>query len=452
VKGLLNGLIQNNANKEINIQNLLHKIGALKGKSEKNGPDLVLDASEIPYLETLLKSFGLAVQEVENIISQARVNGGHVSLKALGQNLKGIISELQIGTRPDMGEISVGAVKEMLTPMGMSDEAGKLNGLVSLERFVQLVEEKIASLLPYRFSEGQMKRQVTGLLENVSMALQETAEKTVSTSRQGIELEGFPFNNSEVRNSDKHRKKGIGEAWRQSAFQGKKAEGANKTGAETKGQFDIEELDIGKALQQGGNGNEMSPKMEKLIEAATQGSSQGTADTNKVAVSPGAHDNALGRTSAGGTVDKPDVRSIPQYVVNQVGRRLGMAVRRGENHLRLQLKPPHLGSIQLDLVMKGNEVRIAMVAENQYVKDLMVSHVNELREALVEQGVELQKIDVEINQNFGHTMANAEKESHRARMWAHSMSSAQGEPEEEMIGPLAMARHFGSDGRVDMFA
>jgi hypothetical protein len=93
-----------------------------------------------------------------------------------------------------------------------------------------------------------------------------------------------------------------------------------------------------------------------------------------------------------------------------------------------------------------------MVAENQYVKDIMVSHVNELREALVEQGVELQKINVEINQNFGHSMANAEKESHRARMWASSVASAQGEPEDEMIAPHTMARHLGSDGRLDMFA
>ena len=111
VKGLLNELLQNNANKEINIQNLLHKIGELKGKSEKNAPDLILDASAIPYLETLLKSFGLEVQEVEKIISQARVDGGHFSLKALGQNLKGIVSELKIGTRTDMGDISVEAAK-----------------------------------------------------------------------------------------------------------------------------------------------------------------------------------------------------------------------------------------------------------------------------------------------------------------------------------------------------
>lgn len=452
VKGLLNGFFQNNANKEINIQQLLHKIGELKGKSKENSPDIVLEASALPYLDTLLQSFGLDVQQVEGIISQARVDGGHLSLKALAQNLKAIVSELQISLRTDMGELSVEAAKEMLTRMGMSEEAGKLNGPVSLEQFIRLVEEKVANLVPYRFSDGQLKQQVAGLLENVSVTLQEKTEKTVSASRQGVELEGFPFRSSEAGNSGKQRKKGIYEEWRQSASQGKKAAGDNKFGAETKGQIDIDGLDIRKTAQLGGNGNEMPPKMETLIEAAIQKSSQGTADTNKLAVSPGIHENALGSTSVGENVAKPDVRSIPQYVVHQVGRRLGMAVKRGENHVRLQLKPPHLGSIQLDLAMKGNEVRIAMVAENQYVKDVMVSHVNELREALLEQGVELQKIDVEINQNFGHSMANAEKESHRARMWASSVASAQGEPEDEMIAPHTMARHLGSDGRLDMFA
>jgi flagellar hook-length control protein FliK len=452
VKGLLNGFFKNNANKEINIQQLLHKIGELKGKSKENSPDIVLEASALPYLDTLLQSFGLDVQQVEGIISQARVDGRHLSLKALAQNLKAIVSELQISIRTDMGELSVEAAKEMLTRMGMSEEAGKLNGPVSLEQFVRLVEEKVANLVPYRFSDGQLKQQVASLLESVSVTLQEKNEKTVSAIRQGVELEGFPFQSSEAGNSGKQRKKGIYEEWRKSASQGKKAAGDNKTGAETKGQIDIDGLDIRKAAQLGGNGNEMSPKMERLIEAAIQKSSQGTADTNKLTVSQGAHDNALGSTSVGESVAKSDVRSIPQYVVHQVGRRLGMAVKRGENHVRLQLKPPHLGSIQLDLAMKGNGVRIAMVAENQYVKDIMVSHVNELREALVEQGVELQKIDVEINQNFGHSMANAEKESHRARMWASSVASAQGEPEDEVIAPHTMARHLGSDGRLDMFA
>jgi flagellar hook-length control protein FliK len=297
-----------------------------------------------------------------------------------------------------------------------------------------------------------MKRQVTGLLENVSVALSETAEKTGSTSRQGLQLEGFPFKSSVNRNSGKQRKEGLYEPWRQSASQGKKGVVINKTGSETKGQINMEELAMTKADQLGGNGTELSPKMERLFEAATQGASQGTTDTNKLAVSTAAHDNALGRAVVGESVEKPDVRTIPQYVVHQVGRRLGLAVKRGENHVRLQLKPPHLGSIQLDLAMKGNEVRIAMVAENHYVKDLMVSHVNELREALVEQGVELQKIDVEINQNFGHSLANARKESHRTRMGTKSASPTLSESEEEMIEPYAVAGHLGSDGRVDMFA
>ena len=448
VKGLLDGLLQNSANKKINLQHLLHEIGALQEKTKERSPDLVLEASELPYLDTLLRSFGLSAQQAEGIISQSRVDSGQLSLKALARNLKPIGSEIQADLRSKMGELSGEAAKTVLTRMGLSDEAGKLNGPVSLEQFVQLVEEKVASLVSYRFSDGQRKQRVVHILENVSV---NGEEKTVTPKQQSKALETFPFQSVEANDGGQPWKKKITNQWRQVDSQGNRVAEDNYAAPKTNSHFHMDGLDISNKGQHGSNVT--TAKMEALIEAATERPSQKTADSNKLAVSLEAHENGLQRLTRGETAVKPDVRTIPQYVVHQVGRRLGMALKRGENHVRLQLKPPHLGSIQLDLAMKGNEVRIAMVAENQYVKDLMISHVNELKDALGGQGVELQKIDVEINQGFQHSMANAEKQFCSPRMWAARNSvPVQEEPEEDMIAPHTMAGHISHDGRVDMFA
>jgi len=448
VDDFLNGLFDNNAKKTINIPELLYKIGELRGKSKEKSVDFFLEASAVPHLETFLRSLGLEAKQVEGIVNQARVDGGQLSLNAVAQNLKTVVAEIRKGVGADMTQLPAEIAKETLARMGMADEADKLNGPVSLERFVRLVEDKVASLVPYRLSDTEREKQVAGLLKNVSVASEEKETKTVASKHRGIELKGFPLHDLGDKTDNKKGIQGVHDNWNQKNKQGSRD---NRTGADTKGEMDIKGIDIKKSAQQETNGDDISAKVEKVVEAVTQRSTQKTTE-NRSAVTHSAHDNMLGRMSATENMAKQDPRFIPQHVVSQVGKRLGQALKRGENHLRLQLKPPHLGSIQLDVSMKDNGLKIAMVAEHQYVKDLMVSHVNELREALVEQGVELQKIDVEVNQNFGQSMANADRESQRARPLARRMASALREAVDETMGIHTMAHHVSGDGRLDMFA
>jgi hypothetical protein len=452
VKRLLDGLFGNNATREIKISELLQKISELKEKSKDNPTDFVLEASALPHLETLLRSFGLGAHQVEGMINDARVDGGRLSLKVLAQKLKTIAGDSPKGVGTDTSHLSVAAAKEMLTRIGMVEEANKLNGPVALERFVQLVEDRVARLAPHRLSDAQGKEHVAGLLENVSVASQDKDQKDGVLSRQGLALRGFPFQDLEPKNNEKQGNEGGRDGWRAAVSKVKQAPWGNKTGSETKGEIDTDAFDIKKSTQLTANGNDLSAKVEKLIEAVTQKPTKGGTDNNKLTAPPGVHDSAPDRMSGTENATKPATRPIPLYVVNQVGRRLGLALRRGENHVRLQLRPPHLGSIELNLAMKDNGLKIAMVAENQFIKDLMISHVNELREALVQQGVELQKIDVEINQNFGQSMANAEREFHRAHPWARSMASSPGDSDDETIGAHTIARPAHSDTMLDMFA
>jgi flagellar hook-length control protein FliK len=50
-----------------------------------------------------------------------------------------------------------------------------------------------------------------------------------------------------------------------------------------------------------------------------------------------------------------------------------------------------------------------MTAEHHSVKELLLNNVHELKEALVQHGVKLEKVDVQINYNFGQSL-NASKE------------------------------------------
>lgn len=94
-----------------------------------------------------------------------------------------------------------------------------------------------------------------------------------------------------------------------------------------------------------------------------------------------------------------------------------------------------------------------MIAEHNSVKEVLMSHVHELREALVEHGVELQKIDVEINHNFGQSMANTQGDLNGPQSGRRGLTSATGAAGNEAnraeeIRPV----HIRGDALVDMFA
>jgi hypothetical protein len=105
------------------------------------------------------------------------------------------------------------------------------------------------------------------------------------------------------------------------------------------------------------------------------------------------------------------------------------------------------------MVMKDHVLKVAMITEHHAVKELLMSHVQELRAALVEQGFELQRIDINIDHHFGQSLANAQRDLNDANSWRLSLTSAsgalEGGPEHtgEVIEP-----NVSSHALVDMFA
>jgi len=87
---------------------------------------------------------------------------------------------------------------------------------------------------------------------------------------------------------------------------------------------------------------------------------------------------------------------LPAYLVDQLGRQISRSIQKGDRVLKIQLKPPELGVVKVELDLKENVLKLGMITENSAVKELLLANANELKEALVEQGVKLEKIDVQI--------------------------------------------------------
>jgi hypothetical protein len=144
---------------------------------------------------------------------------------------------------------------------------------------------------------------------------------------------------------------------------------------------------------------------------------------------------------------------LPAYLINQVGRQISRSILRGEKVIRFQLHPPELGGVKVDIDIKDNTLKLGMIIENSSIKDLLLSNAHELRQALVEQGVKLEKLDIQISYNSGQTLTNSKESSKRNQRWgkgSNSISSiGENVLEQQQIMQRMMLR---SDSLLDLMA
>lgn len=108
---------------------------------------------------------------------------------------------------------------------------------------------------------------------------------------------------------------------------------------------------------------------------------------------------------------KPIRDALPAYLIDQVGRQISRSVLKGQRTIRLQLKPPELGVLKVDVDMKDNVLKLGMIAENGAVKEILQSGLPQLKESLVEQGVKIERLEIQVDQSFDQSLADSEEGS-----------------------------------------
>ncbi|RLB27917.1 MAG: hypothetical protein DRH11_17985, partial [Deltaproteobacteria bacterium] len=123
----------------------------------------------------------------------------------------------------------------------------------------------------------------------------------------------------------------------------------------------------------------------------------------------------------------------------QLNKQIVRAFLKGKRTLKLRVKPPELGVIKVEMDVKDNNMKLGMIAENGTVKDLLLAHVHELRETLMNQGLKLERVEVQINQSFGQLLGNAEDGARDGSGWRQGarapffLEKAEGEEIQETL-------------------
>ncbi|NVL91053.1 MAG: flagellar hook-length control protein FliK [Desulfobacterales bacterium] len=436
VTGFLNRLFQENGNprREIKLIELFERLPELKALSDKKSADPVLDMSAVPYIEASLSRLGLDHREVSRAIEQAKMQDGRLNLKRFVLNLQTLVRGLPEAKQLGADGKAAEDIKEMLVRVGIVDKATDIDGPVSLERFIRVLEQKVANLMPRTVPETEIEDHVNRLLDNVLVENKQQNGKTGLESLYANKLKVFPNDKSKA---DQDLRQIATEGRKNLASQGKKA-GAEAKGA---GEFQAKE-------------NELFLKTERLIKAAQEGSPEKkTIDQDKATSPHWVRESMADRGPAPDAIPRQGSRPLPVYVVNQVSRQISLSLKRGDNHIRLQLRPPQLGAIQIDMNMKDSVLKIGMATEHNAVKEFLISNIQELRESLLQQGVKLERVDIQVNCNLDQSMAQAQRDLKQGQSWrggpatGSAVSAGEADGEEE-----AIADNMRSNALLSIFA
>lgn len=84
-------------------------------------------------------------------------------------------------------------------------------------------------------------------------------------------------------------------------------------------------------------------------------------------------------------------------LLGQVLGRLQVGARRESSSISLKLNPEELGEVKLDLLVEKDRVKALIVTQNQQVQEVLERHLPRLREALQQQGLKLEELQVSVD-------------------------------------------------------
>ena len=96
-----------------------------------------------------------------------------------------------------------------------------------------------------------------------------------------------------------------------------------------------------------------------------------------------------------------ELRALPELPAHneiEIVRSTQLLARDGGGQARIQLVPPQLGQLDLRVTVTENAVQIQLSADRGQVAELLARHIPELRQLLQAQGLQLDRVDVDLKE------------------------------------------------------
>ncbi len=404
------------------------------------GPVLVLDQDAKIQLMQALNDLGVPAGEIRRFFESAEHIGQKIELKG--------ITDLLAMADPNRSEVDRSVLEDLLGKLGLNaqevenlldskvDSQGRISPsdmLSLLETAAEKNDTKIATALKTLANQIEVqgddtKEIVRQLRTMVSQALEQAPKKSAETQQtlqqtaqpQTLQTESAQTEGTQSAAATNEQSSGSAT---QSATQSSATAAGEALAAETQTDTAKSAADIlGKLGQETvASARQNATTSETGSQTGFQGGKSGDQTLNqglaqqaavnaKAATSTATQDsgsskfndaltaaqNSAARGAAGqgsSTVN----RGIPAYVTRQVSQQMASMVRSGAPSLTLNLKPAHLGSLNMEVTMKDGNLQATLTADNAAAKQTLEAGLDLLREQLMQQGIKVDRIEVAVN-------------------------------------------------------
>lgn len=364
---------------------------AAEDAGSSNAEMAALSLSSLPYLETVLGSFGMAPADIDQVVAASKVEGEGMALGPLVDALQNRLEvDPELARRvPD--EQTRMQTAGLMDRMGLTEDGPGMRGALNLEQFVARLEKLAGQPAGQSTDPADLAPQIDRFLEGCRSSGGQTAQSPQPAA--GLQKTDFAEAEGPT-------------AW----------SSAQTAGTRLASSPEGRPAQAGATPALGPAAEEASAK-PVVNEASRAVESLAAADTHTAA--PTAASAGAGTATA--------ERSLPAYLLNQVERQIVRARLSDASEIRFQLKPPHLGRIQMTIDQGTEGLKVNIIAEHQAARDMLLAHTADLRTALQDQGIQLDKVDVQVSYDFDQTMADSRQESQRS--WSQRGRIAGRQPE-----------------------
>jgi len=433
---------------KIKISQIFTQLEQIPSPQDSHSIPVVLSSEAVPYLDSVLREFGLSPNAVSTVLNNGRAPQGDLDFETV---IKAIETAANPGTRGFPGIVDLQKSQTIVTDLqrlAIQVPAAKKTGFVHIEDFVTSLKRLAHIVTNAAQTAGETGTiQITPeILKSLNIKMPQTGGHATTLGNNDYHpvvaglKHGEPAIPAEVQTV-------INRLLEQVGGTQEKPESLTAIISDSKIQFDdpvSKQLQADRALAQQAASEYQQPKNQpqmldlegqkisdpeqigKLnLGAETIVAKQSVEKTQMeflevkpnvktvdIHPDPLEHRRLESLVSGAQKNQKPST-PLPNYLLDQMGRQIAKAINRGDGVIRFQLKPPEMGIVKLEMQLSDNHLSLSVAAENSTVKELLLSNIQELRETLQTQGIKIDKLDIQLNNDFNQSLANFQEGQHK---------------------------------------
>jgi len=375
----------------LKLSKLFANLNGLEDKKTDKNKENWLEISALPYIESILSCFGVDFCKIDSVLADAKIEGRGIDLSRLVSNLKKELQNILNGKEVRISKESQSKVSMLMDRIGMGS-GNKQRTVTTFEGFVSQLEAMVDHKSGKSSSNKILAEDLNRFMENIK-------------TDRNIKGENIKINLSEK----------VTESAKLSGLFDKKSDNHNEK--------PIEPENLSKGLK-----SLLSKKvLYKTMDDKSSNNEQEIFSADNVVR------ETISLNKASAVLRQDSAHRLPGYVIDQVNRRILRARISGASEIRLQLKPPELGRLQIRINGSEDMLKISIVTENQASGKLLQVHRGELKSLLADQGMHPEKLDVQITHNFDQSMAGNGHGSNAPQGRRRRLSNIRNDQEESKL-------------------